>query len=178
MSDNCEDDDVIQKPQIVANHKIESYGQQNNNTSKKNQGENPEMSAFPSQEHNIPKRLKSTKNDETATRNNNRHISLSRLIGTLRSANEGDDDDCSISVKSHKSNANARISTSSLTRKRHEFRDYMTLLKKNRNYRLYLASHLCQHAGDWFVHVASLIAIEQLAPNSGLVDFLSMCILK
>lgn len=45
-------------------------------------------------------------------------------------------------------------------------RSYATLLKTNRQYRLYLISHICQHAGDWFVHVASLITIERLLPGS------------
>mmetsp|Transcript_13227 Transcript_13227/g.32146 ORF Transcript_13227/g.32146 Transcript_13227/m.32146 type:complete len:575 (-) Transcript_13227:46-1770(-) len=47
------------------------------------------------------------------------------------------------------------------------WRRYHHLIKVNRNYRLYLCSHLCQHTGDWFVQVASLIAIEQLVPDSG-----------
>lgn len=41
------------------------------------------------------------------------------------------------------------------------------MLVRNGNYRRYLASHVCQHAGDWFVHVASLVAVNRLAPNSG-----------
>lgn len=47
------------------------------------------------------------------------------------------------------------------------WRNYQRLLRENRNYRLYLCSHFCQHTGDWFVHVASLIAIEQIVPDSG-----------
>ena len=43
---------------------------------------------------------------------------------------------------------------------------YIRLLQNNREYRLYLCSHLCQHAGDWFVHVASLITIERLLPGN------------
>ena len=46
------------------------------------------------------------------------------------------------------------------------WRNYLRLLQTNRNYRLYLISHLCQHTGDWFIHVASLIAIEHLRPES------------
>lgn len=47
------------------------------------------------------------------------------------------------------------------------YAEYLRLLRSNRNYRLYLLSHVCQHAGDWFVHVASLIAVERIAPDSG-----------
>eukprot|EP00591_Stephanopyxis_turris_P007054 CAMPEP_0195527276 /NCGR_PEP_ID=MMETSP0794_2-20130614/28827_1 /TAXON_ID=515487 /ORGANISM="Stephanopyxis turris, Strain CCMP 815" /LENGTH=459 /DNA_ID=CAMNT_0040658157 /DNA_START=21 /DNA_END=1400 /DNA_ORIENTATION=- len=51
---------------------------------------------------------------------------------------------------------------------------YLRLLRNNKKYRLYFASHLCQHAGDWFVHVASLLAVQRLRPGystaiSGLV---------
>ena len=53
--------------------------------------------------------------------------------------------------------------------------DYASLLKQNRNYRLYLLSHLCQHTGDWFVRIAALISIERLAPGSATA--LSMLIL-
>ncbi|KAL7536703.1 hypothetical protein ACHAXR_011274 [Thalassiosira sp. AJA248-18] len=47
------------------------------------------------------------------------------------------------------------------------WKNYQQLLLSNRNYRLYLCSHFCQHTGDWFVHVASLIAIEEMVPDSG-----------
>mmetsp|Transcript_45536 Transcript_45536/g.138398 ORF Transcript_45536/g.138398 Transcript_45536/m.138398 type:complete len:450 (-) Transcript_45536:791-2140(-) len=43
---------------------------------------------------------------------------------------------------------------------------YINLLQKNHGYCLYLASHICQHAGDWFVHIAALLVVERLAPGS------------
>jgi len=52
---------------------------------------------------------------------------------------------------------------------------YNNLLLTNRNYRLYLLSNICQHAGDWLVHVASLIAVNRLAPGSATaVSFLML----
>lgn len=44
---------------------------------------------------------------------------------------------------------------------------YVELLWDNRNYRLYLLSHLCQHIGDWFVRIGSLLAVERLSNDSG-----------
>ena len=44
---------------------------------------------------------------------------------------------------------------------------YLNLLRSNRNYRLYLFSHICQHTGDWMVQIASLLSVEKLAPGSG-----------
>lgn len=44
---------------------------------------------------------------------------------------------------------------------------YVQLLRDNRNYRLYLLSHLCQHIGDWFVRIGSLLAVERLSNDSG-----------
>ncbi len=43
---------------------------------------------------------------------------------------------------------------------------YTSLLKKNKAYRLYLISHICQHIGDWMVRIGSLSAVEELAPGS------------
>mmetsp|Transcript_21764 Transcript_21764/g.30535 ORF Transcript_21764/g.30535 Transcript_21764/m.30535 type:complete len:234 (-) Transcript_21764:132-833(-) len=43
---------------------------------------------------------------------------------------------------------------------------YTDVLVQNRNYRLYFLSHICQHAGDWFVRVAALLAVERLAPGN------------
>ena len=43
---------------------------------------------------------------------------------------------------------------------------YLTLCKRNPRYRLYLLSHICQHIGDWYIRIASLLAVERLAPNS------------
>ena len=44
--------------------------------------------------------------------------------------------------------------------------DYLLLIKRNPRYRLYLISHLCQHVGDWYIRIASLLLVERLAPNS------------
>ena len=43
---------------------------------------------------------------------------------------------------------------------------YIRLLSANKNYRLYLVSHFYRHFGDWFVHVANIIAIGSLVPES------------
>ena len=47
------------------------------------------------------------------------------------------------------------------------FWEYFRLLQRNPRFRLYLISHLCQHIGDWFTRIASLLTIERLAPGSG-----------
>jgi MFS family permease len=53
---------------------------------------------------------------------------------------------------------------------------YVSLLKNNRNYRLYLLSHLCQHAGDATVNIATLLSVEHLDPGSGTaVSAVIMC---
>jgi hypothetical protein len=44
--------------------------------------------------------------------------------------------------------------------------EYIWLLKRNPRYRLYLLSHICQHVGDWYVRIASLLALDRLAPGS------------
>lgn len=44
--------------------------------------------------------------------------------------------------------------------------EYILLVHRNPLYRLYIVSHFCQHIGDWFVRIASLLAIERLAPES------------
>ena len=41
---------------------------------------------------------------------------------------------------------------------------YVTLLRTNRNYRLYLLSHFCRHFGDWFVYVSNIIAVGVILP--------------
>lgn len=44
--------------------------------------------------------------------------------------------------------------------------EYITLLQRNPRYRLYLLSHACQHMGDWYIRIASLLALDRLAPDS------------
>jgi len=44
--------------------------------------------------------------------------------------------------------------------------DYVALTRANRNYRLYVLSHMCQHAGDWFVRIASLISVQRITGGS------------
>ena len=48
----------------------------------------------------------------------------------------------------------------------HSIYQYYNLVKCNRNYRLYLLSHCMQHAGDWFIRIASLLSVERLDPDS------------
>ncbi len=50
-----------------------------------------------------------------------------------------------------------------------------SLIRSNRNYRLYLFSHMCQHGGDWFVRIAALISVGRLAAGSSTA--LSMLVL-
>jgi len=52
---------------------------------------------------------------------------------------------------------------------------YINLIKKNRNYRMYVISHMCQHGGDWFVRIAALISVGRLAKGSSTA--LSMIVL-
>lgn len=44
--------------------------------------------------------------------------------------------------------------------------EYLALLKQNPRYRLYFLSHICQHIGDWYIRIASLLALDRLAPDS------------
>lgn len=44
--------------------------------------------------------------------------------------------------------------------------EYVALVLRNRRYRLYLLSHICQHIGDWYIRIASLLLLDRLAPNS------------
>ena len=43
--------------------------------------------------------------------------------------------------------------------------EYYRLVRRNPRYRLYLVSHLCQHVGDWFIRIASLLTLDRLAPG-------------
>jgi hypothetical protein len=44
-----------------------------------------------------------------------------------------------------------------------EFQDYVKVMRKYPGYRYYFVSHLCQHIGDWFVRIASLLIVEELS---------------
>jgi len=68
---------------------------------------------------------------------------------------------------SHSSRKSVLSTSSSAAFDSWGLKKYHHVLRTNRNYRLYLCSHICQHTGDGFVHVASLIAIEQMVPDSG-----------
>mmetsp|Transcript_7356 Transcript_7356/g.11204 ORF Transcript_7356/g.11204 Transcript_7356/m.11204 type:complete len:185 (-) Transcript_7356:65-619(-) len=53
---------------------------------------------------------------------------------------------------------------------------YIDLVKTNRNYRLYLISHMCQHIGDWFVRIAALVSVGRLTHGSSTaLSILIMC---
>jgi MFS family permease len=41
--------------------------------------------------------------------------------------------------------------------------DYVKVLRKYPAYRVYLLSHMCQNLGDWFVRIASILIVEELA---------------
>mmetsp|Transcript_27626 Transcript_27626/g.41809 ORF Transcript_27626/g.41809 Transcript_27626/m.41809 type:complete len:482 (-) Transcript_27626:90-1535(-) len=43
---------------------------------------------------------------------------------------------------------------------------YMKLLRENPQYRLYLLAHCCQHIGDWYIRMASLLTLKELASDS------------
>jgi predicted MFS family arabinose efflux permease len=44
--------------------------------------------------------------------------------------------------------------------------EYLLLLRRNPKYRVYLMSHICQHVGDWYIRIASLLTLTRLAPGS------------
>eukprot|EP00547_Thalassionema_nitzschioides_P013503 CAMPEP_0194246582 /NCGR_PEP_ID=MMETSP0158-20130606/15211_1 /TAXON_ID=33649 /ORGANISM="Thalassionema nitzschioides, Strain L26-B" /LENGTH=475 /DNA_ID=CAMNT_0038982517 /DNA_START=24 /DNA_END=1448 /DNA_ORIENTATION=+ len=44
--------------------------------------------------------------------------------------------------------------------------EYINLLTKNPKYRLYLLSHICQHIGDWYIRIATLLALNRLSSDS------------
>lgn len=53
---------------------------------------------------------------------------------------------------------------------------YVDLVRSNRNYRLYLMSHMCQHIGDWFVRIAALVSVGRLTQGSSTaLSILIMC---
>jgi len=43
---------------------------------------------------------------------------------------------------------------------------YINLVKRNPNYRIYLLSHSCQHIGDWYIRIASLLTLDKIASDS------------
>ena len=45
-------------------------------------------------------------------------------------------------------------------------KEYASVLARNPSYRAYLASHLCQNLGDYFVRIANVLVVEELASNS------------
>lgn len=47
------------------------------------------------------------------------------------------------------------------------YRGYSNLLFKNQNFKYYILSHFAMHAGDAIVAIATLLCVENLAPNSG-----------
>ncbi len=54
--------------------------------------------------------------------------------------------------------------------------EYLKLIRTNRNYRLYLISHMCQHAGDWFVRIAALISVQRITSGSSTaLAFIVLC---
>lgn len=46
-----------------------------------------------------------------------------------------------------------------------DFMDYWRVLKGYPMYRAYLFSHLCQHMGDWFVRIASIILVQEFSSS-------------
>jgi len=54
--------------------------------------------------------------------------------------------------------------------------EYFNLIQNNRNYRLYLLSHVCQHGGDWVVHISALLSVQRIVPGSSTaLSILVMC---
>eukprot|EP00584_Thalassiosira_punctigera_P016081 CAMPEP_0172564856 /NCGR_PEP_ID=MMETSP1067-20121228/105955_1 /TAXON_ID=265564 ORGANISM="Thalassiosira punctigera, Strain Tpunct2005C2" /NCGR_SAMPLE_ID=MMETSP1067 /ASSEMBLY_ACC=CAM_ASM_000444 /LENGTH=626 /DNA_ID=CAMNT_0013355629 /DNA_START=283 /DNA_END=2163 /DNA_ORIENTATION=- len=45
--------------------------------------------------------------------------------------------------------------------------DYRGVWHRYPYYRLYFLSHICQHMGDWFVRIASLLVVKELAAKEG-----------
>mmetsp|Transcript_9946 Transcript_9946/g.22848 ORF Transcript_9946/g.22848 Transcript_9946/m.22848 type:complete len:167 (-) Transcript_9946:47-547(-) len=54
---------------------------------------------------------------------------------------------------------------------------YWSLIRDNKNFRLYLVSYLVTHTGEWFTYVASLTAIEQIQASKGVVSRTSISVL-
>lgn len=44
--------------------------------------------------------------------------------------------------------------------------EYFLIIKRSPRYRTYLMSHLCQHVGDWFIRIASLLSVQRLSSGS------------
>ena len=44
--------------------------------------------------------------------------------------------------------------------------EYYRLVERNRNYRLYLFSHMCLHCGDWFAKIAAMISVQRITGGS------------
>mmetsp|Transcript_17466 Transcript_17466/g.42487 ORF Transcript_17466/g.42487 Transcript_17466/m.42487 type:complete len:403 (-) Transcript_17466:3955-5163(-) len=53
------------------------------------------------------------------------------------------------------------------------FGDYLSVLYKYPMYRMYLLSHICQHTGNWFVRIASILIVEELADPTNKGEVLS-----
>lgn len=49
---------------------------------------------------------------------------------------------------------------------KYAFDPYINLVRANRNYRMYILSHMCQHTGDWFIRIAALVSVQRLASSS------------
>ena len=55
--------------------------------------------------------------------------------------------------------------------------DYYSVLRRYPYFRAYLISHLCQHIGDWFVRIASLLVVEELGKPDDLGGSLAKLVL-
>ena len=47
------------------------------------------------------------------------------------------------------------------------FWEYVSVLARHPSYRAYLASHLCQNLGDYFVRIANVLVVEAFATSNG-----------
>jgi len=45
------------------------------------------------------------------------------------------------------------------------YQEYISVLTRYPAYRAYLVSHMCQNLGDWFVRIASILIVEELAAS-------------
>ena len=57
------------------------------------------------------------------------------------------------------------------------WREYASVWQRYPMFRAYLLSHLCQHMGDWFVRVASLLVVEQLSSSGKALSHLVLAVM-
>jgi hypothetical protein len=95
------------------------------------------------------------------------HHQPSSNSNTLDSTNNDDNDDNDENDNNDDDDINNNNTSTATTpptiKSKTSCWDYVTVLKKYPAYRVYLLSHMCQNLGDWFVRIASILIVEELA---------------